>query len=440
MTQAFPAPPTLAPCTASTPPPLPQRWQAVTLLTPWESAQLLVANATCDATMDAMRVTIYGLEYGYADLLFTGGAAYLLRSASIGGPADRAYGPIATDAVVPAPGWLSAKVACQGIADVLETSSSWWTGETTCQNSYQNGPPPPTPSKISNTFNFRQDTGAPWRMVFVNPSNDYQLPVLGAYPIVHIPTFESVEQTDLHELKALIGGAIPVDGNVAVSTADDVEQLLLGSVERMTDADGAACRKSIATLIPGLSPAQGKGAAPFWPDRMFLTSFSTPTPGPAPYPTQVFYDWTIKRMLTRLWLPGGRYEDAILDESTTHLVIRNPDGSHVCVKTLPVGLVKPHWAGDDAGFCRAVVTNNPSLSPDRTTNICVLPSRPGQVFWTWYTSDDVPVMFVEVPQACDVVLLLTDYDDWDPNPGPFDPGLFVVPPDCLLAPLTPPTG
>jgi hypothetical protein len=164
---------------------------------------------------------------------------------------------------------------------------------------------------------------------------------------------------------------------------------------------------------------------------MFLTSYSTPTAGPAPFPTQVFYDWTIKRMLTRLWLPGGAFEDAILDASSTHLVVRKPDGTHICGKVLPVGLVKPDWAAQDDGRCRAVITDNPALSPGRTTNICVLPSRPGQVFWTWYTSDDAPVMFVEVPQACDVILLLTDYADWEASPGPFDPSLFVVPPDCL---------
>lgn len=441
----FPDPPSLESSSATSPPTLPTTWRAVALLTPWEDAQLQVALVDADSANGLMRVRLVGVEYGYVDLLFTGTGAYLLHTAGVGsGPVERVFGPIATTAVVPPTGWLAAKqLRCAGIGDLLGTSSAWWVGETTCQNGYVNGPPPPSPAQVGNLFNFRTDTGLPWRFVFVNPTNDYRVPVLGGYPIVHLPTFDAVPagsdpQVELARLAQAVTSALPADGSVSVDTASDLEQLLVGSAESMSDRDVQACRELVQSLIPGLSPAPADGALPYWQDRLFLTSFSSPTgqmpgaPPPVPIPTQVFYDWPKRRMLTRLWVAQDTYEDAILDPSSTHVVLRKPDGTHVCVKTLPVGLVKPRWASKDTGArCRATITDNSLLSPNGTTNICVLPSRPGQVFWTWYTSEDRPVMFVEVPQACDVMLLLTDYADWDPTPAEFDPSLFDIPADCL---------
>jgi len=420
MTTAFPAPPQLAPPPPGPPRPLPERWRAVALLTPWRSAQLVVAEVVCDSTLDAMRVRLHGLEQGRAELLFTDGAGYVVHRRAEGTSLE---GPVAVPVMVPGPDWLADHVVCQGVGDVLGIPCTWWTGSTTCRNSYQNQKTPP--STVANTFNLRADTGAPLRFVFVNPDNDYRLPVLGAYAIVHLPEFAALDHTDLQDLLDLVPKAMPPAPGLGLATADDFDRLLAAS-----DIDPADPTDGVATLLPGIGPPGDHGRLPSWPERMFLTSFSTPTAGPAPLPTQVFYDWPRRRMLTRLWTPDGGYEDAVLDSSSTHVVARHPDGSHTCVSVLPVGLVKPHWAGDDRGACRAVIKDHPVLSPGRTTYVCVLPSRPGQVFWTWYTGDDEPVMFIEVPQACDVMLLLTDYADYDPAPGPFDDALFDVPADC----------
>lgn len=447
----FPDPPKLTPSSETTPPPLPETWRAIGLLTPWEDAQLQVALVDGNSAKGTMRVRLIGLEYGYVDLLFDKTGAYLLHTELLGSDTpDRIYGPITTTSEVPTTDWLAnAKPACAGIGDLLGRSSSWWVGTTTCQNGYVNGPQPPTPAVVGNLFNFDDQTKMPWRFVFVNPTNDYLLPVLGAYPIVHFPMFEAdpadsqcqQELTRLSELATAEASLrLRTDGSVSVDTAAGLEQLLLGSVSRMSEADHQRCREIIKRFVPGLSPGPANGTLPYWEERLFLTSFSSPTgqmpgaPPPRPIPTQVFYDWPKRRMLTRLWVGPDTYEDAILDPNSTHVVLRKPDGTHTCVTKLPVGLVKPRWASQDTGaHCRAVITNNPQLSPNATINICVLPSRPGQVFWTWYTADNRPVMFIEVPQACDVMLLLTDYADRDPSPPPFDPSLFVVPPDCLDA-------
>jgi hypothetical protein len=102
--------------------------------------------------------------------------------------------------------------------------------------------------------------------------------------------------------------------------------------------------------------------------------------------------------------------------------------------TVPVGLPYPNWTEIDGGVCKGVITNNPQLSPNKTTQIFTLNSMPPRVFWIWYTTANQAIMFAEVPQACNVELILTDYFDYDPAPPPFDPALFVIPPDCLSAP------
>jgi hypothetical protein len=171
-----------------------------------------------------------------------------------------------------------------------------------------------------------------------------------------------------------------------------------------------------------------------------MTALSTPTfePHPfpnQPYPTQVYYDWANQHQLTRFFLPDGSLEDAILTNSITYMVARFPDGTHKCLGTVPVGLPYPNWPTHEGTCtCKGVITNNPQLSPDKTTQIFTKDSMPPRHFWFWYSTANEAIMFAEVPQACNVELILTDYFDFMPNPPAFDPSLFVVPPDCLSQP------
>ena len=100
MTSAFPMPPTLTPCGSTTPPNLPQKFHAVALLTPFNNSQLVVADILYDWSVQAMRITTYGLERGYADFLYTSDGYYILDSSN-GGPPKNIFGPIATTEQVP---------------------------------------------------------------------------------------------------------------------------------------------------------------------------------------------------------------------------------------------------------------------------------------------------------------------------------------------------
>ncbi|MFN2295160.1 MAG: hypothetical protein ACK2U0_12225 [Candidatus Promineifilaceae bacterium] len=449
MSYTFPKPPEVLPCASSAPPQLPAQFHAVALLTPFDDSQLVVADILYDWSVQALRITTYGLESGYADLLYTPSGYYILDSDN-GGPPSHYFGPITTDEQVPEPTWLAkAKVTCNGIQDVLNVSTEWWCGLT--EN--KNGLAPISPVqkcqfKSANWFWLRTDNKYPWRMMFINTTNDYKLPFIGCFSFVHFPAFEAVASTNLPDIvQGCAASSQKIDPKTAAKLAirepqDSYNLLNLSSQFAGTAADRPHLLDKIQELIPGLVPPDNN-PLPSWPSTLFMTALTTPTFEPhdfpnQPYPTQIYYDWPKKRQLTRFFMPDDSIEDAILTGSKSYLVIRQSDGSHKCSPPLPVGLPYPDWTTRDGGRCKGVITNNPQLSPNKTTGIYVLNSQPPRVFWIWYTTNNEAIMFAEVPQSCNVELILTDYFEYMADPPAFDPTLFDIPQDCL-EPSPPPS-
>ena len=442
MTSSFPMPPTLAPCVSKTPPNLPQAFHAIALLTPFNNSQLVVADIYYDWSLQGMRVTTYGLEGGYADFLYIQDVYFILDSEN-GGPPKNFFGPIATNERVPPPDWLvNFKVTCNGVAEVLGVNTNWWCSLTENKNGL--APVPPSkecpPFDSANWFWLRTDNQMPWRMMLINTTNEFNLPFIGWFAFAHFPTFESIPSASLNDLvQACKARSTRLDLESAaplkINTYEDVYLLVKGKPMVSGSVKQANVLATIQDLIPGLTPP-GNNALPTWPNQLFMTALTTPTfePHPfpnQPYPTQVYYDWNNQRQLTRFFLPDQSLEDVILTSSTSYLIARFPNGTYKCLGTVPVGLPYPNWPEKDGGVCKGMITNNPQLSPNRITQIFTLNSMPPRVFWIWYTTANQAIMFAEVPQACNVELILTDYSDYNPAPPPFDPSLFVVPPDCL---------
>ncbi len=442
MSSSFPSPPFITPCGSTTPPSLPPKFHAIALLTPFNDSQLVVADIYYDWSVQAMRVTTYGLERGYADFLYTPDGYYLLDSENGGAP-QQCFGPIATTEQVPAPNWLvSYQATCNGVQEVLGVNTNWWCGLT--QNTNGLAPFPPVkecpPYESANWFWLRADNQMPWRMMFINTTNDYKLPFIGRFAFVHFPTFEAVTSTDLPSImQSCIAQSDKVDPEVVASLQierpEDTYDLVSQKPFPTRDVDQANILGNIQKLIPGLTPPDNN-TLPSWPPTLFMTALTTPTFEPhsfanQPYPTQVFYDWPNQRQLTRFFLPDNSLEDVILTATTSYLIARFSDGTYKCLGIVPVGLPYTNWPTRAGGTCKGVITNNPQLSPDKTTQIFALNSEPPRFFWIWYTTANQAIMFAEVPQACNVELVLTDYFDYMPGPPSFDPSLFVVPPDCL---------
>jgi hypothetical protein len=77
-------------CTPSSPPHIPERWQAVGLMMPFEQGQVDIGKLGFDRALPAMRATVYGLESGAVDLLITADETYVLH-----GPAQAPTGCLA---------------------------------------------------------------------------------------------------------------------------------------------------------------------------------------------------------------------------------------------------------------------------------------------------------------------------------------------------------
>lgn len=413
-------------------PALPEKWHAVALLTPFGLSQLVIADIVYDWSVQAMRVTAYGLEQGYADLLYTPAGVTLLESQP-GQYPTACYGPVSSHVQVPAPDFLTGKVDSQGVQSILEVSCEWWYGKTPCTNGWQD-PSHKQPVEVLNWFWFREDNQLPWRMFFVTEDNQYNIPVIGDYAMANFPTFEVLTETNLPQIIQTCTQSNPsILSETRFAGWDHIDRLMRANPVSPSDMTQEQVQACIQELIPGLYFPTEPVDPPVWNNRQFLTSISTQTIHLPPLPTQVYYDWEKEHMLTRFFLPDNAgTDDAILTPGQTVMVQRTPDGHHKCLKKLPVGLPYPDWVQRDGGVCKGILVNNPQLSPNRVTHIFGMHSVPPRVFWIWYTPTNQPILFVEVPQLCDVMLILTDYDYYWPNPGvSFDPSLFEIPQDCL---------
>lgn len=429
----LPDPPYLQSNPCATPPVLPPYWHAVALCTPFTASQVAIAEVWCDSTAGTMRVLQCDLDGTYIDMLFAGASAYLLESQDGGAPTG-VIGPFATSCKVPDGGWFaSLGLRSPGRQTLLGVDADWWVGLTACTN--QNNPdnPPAPVAQVANWFWFRSDSGMPLQMMFVNQSNPYRLPVLGDFAKLTFSRFEQQAESPLAALLAQCRANARAPASTSSATLDN-------PTGRAALAAGAAAGGAplAARLLPGLRAGAEGDALPEWPARCYLTSFSLATydrlPN-APYPTRVYYDGAHSSMLTRFDLQDGTIEDLILDGSGTSIVRRLPDGIHACGPRLPVGTPYRDWMQRDGGVIMAAIDDHPLLCPGGTLLLINLPSVGGRVFWAWYTSEGVPVSFLEAPQCCNVQLILTEYHYFSPVNEPFDPALFVVPADCVKGAL-----
>jgi hypothetical protein len=415
---ALPSPPPIGPAPEGPPPSLPAAFSAAVLLTPFDGSQIAVAGVKYDSAKSLMLVDLWGLSTGHVQYLNIGPDTWVRTD-----PNGQWQGPSQMGWVTPGPTLLSDMGATGiGTAPILQVDCSWWASASACTNGCeQEGPD--CPKTVGSWTWWRTDTDAPWRTFFVDKGNPYKLPVIGAYAMVNWATFVAAEQPELRELaEACRSGARPPSAEL------DPEPVAL--LARAGEAE-SGMEPGPGSIIPGLHLPSQPVSLPFWPDTLLLAASTIPTAALTVSPTIVCYDWPISRMLTRLYdEQSAGYDDLVLTDSTTYDISYAADGSHHCNGTEPVGLPRPHWPECDKGQVMAVIDGGTNLSPYGTTQLIALPSDHGRTFWIWYTTpENRAVLFTEVPQLCDVGLVLIDYWGYQPNET-FDPSLFDVPSDC----------
>ena len=418
-TPGYPPTPVLGACPGGDVPQLPPQWHAIALLTPFEMGDMMVAEVLCDSAAGNMWIKLMGVSGG-SSLMFImtpEGVYFRLTGNEWIGPVDLGW-------VVPGQDWLAGRgCSCVGTQRILTQECAWWVGLSPCTNGCEQGGCPPV--DVGNWLWFRTDNGMPWRFMFINADNPYALPVLGDCAFVHFPLFEP---TDAAAVSAHVDAA-RASAKPSTLAAAEVRDLS-GMLKRAPVIDPAEHRAELQSLIPGLTPLQGTcSQLPSWPDTMYVNALTVPTAGSSVLVTEIFYDATIDRMLTRLWEPGDTRDDLILTPGQTYDVSYQGGVEKGCAKADPVGPPYQNWPVHDQCQCRAAIAHNPDFAPDDTIIIFNCPSDPPRNFWIWYTAEGRPVMFSEVPQYCDVGLILIDYYEFVPN-AQIDPDMFTLPTDC----------
>lgn len=416
-------------CSPTTHPMLPAKWQATALMQDFFRPALTFGQFVYDEDAAAFRFTLadrYGVD---SDSLVTAdGKLYVLS----GGPTPTTC-TLATSQspfTVPERDWLDSGAVCVGQAEILERDQQWWKSPS---------------GEGANWFWYNTSNALPFRSMYyaeADPTNP--VPIYEYFTFNYFPTFEEVTSTNLSEILQLCqssGGAEMAREDFA---AFSVEPLLKKSNYPNTDARLISL---IQEWIPDLSECPSPSTLPpQWPDQLQMTAFMTAVSfDPNPFPTRIFYDWTVPAQNTTLNYfpptPQDYQQVALLLGDTGYISFVEEDGTiSQCEQVLP-GPPVPNWKLVDGCECRAQIAPGTVLNPsDETSNILWCPTDLDlyQVFWTWYLSGGSPVVFMQSNSSptAGTGLNLADYYGW--APGSVAPaGTFDLPAACEGQPKQP---
>jgi hypothetical protein len=400
-------------CSPATPPELPARWRAVGLLMPFEQGQLDVGEFVYDAALPAMRATVYGLESGAVDLLITQQDTYVIHGAHGAPTYCTSLGPRLRP---PSPQWLAKESVCLGQFPVASHTVQWW-------------------KKLgfdAARYWVSTDTRLPWRSLFLRRTFDP--PIVGDYAMTYFAEFTPLPDTKLATLRDLCAkNAKPLEGKDISATPTARELMALGNEPAENER-----KERIGELIPGLTHKACAGMkTPRWPDRFITTAVVTPIQlDEYPYSTLIYYNWSEAR--TQLILPFHGYPPvlqgilSLKDRVGYRLHYSHDRKPGVCAAALP-GIVRPDWMSVASCQCKAVVDPGSPLGTHVPSQIleCPIKMQSPRIMWSWYTTQDEPIMFVEAePEGTGV--MLADYDDWIPGQSG-QPGNFDLPKECVPA-------
>jgi len=435
--------PQMEPCARRTPVPLPEKWAAITLMSPYlydgifpQGAELRVGRFSYDASVGAMRAAVYRVgTRNVVDLLITHDKTWVL-----GGSWDHPSCLADWGTNLPVPGriWQDNMAVCVGnhrTAPTIHTGpkADWWKQPSPIQERGAEG-------QAGDWFWFDHN-GYPTRTFFWGRHPGLPA-VLADYAFSNFYEFEPVDSTNLAALVAMCSAA------EGLPTFEEDRRIAYRQGEQ--DArEGHP--ESVGDLIPGLSYEACAGPEikpPSWPHELYITSFSTAAKfaTPRPISTSVYYNPAGPNLRTRLHKldadtpPTQEFSDALLLDQSSYGVdfLANPPftqldcgaGPHT---SLP-GAPHPDWGARGHCRCMAVIEDNAVLSPDRTTQVisCPLADYSGDtLFWMWYTVDDPAEPIVFLQTRADITigtgLCLADYFHWtEPSPSPIPSGIYTV--------------
>ncbi|MGY3619297.1 hypothetical protein ACVJGD_005493 [Bradyrhizobium sp. USDA 10063] len=460
--------PSMGACVNSAPQPLPERWQATTLMAPYlytgksndldnlsSRAELQVGRLVYDGENGLMRSTLRGAKLGgVIDLLISEKATYVLTG-SYENP--QCLATLAKPYKVPSRTWQDQKFkpVCVGNHAVAPTIDSgpkvdWWKQQSPVME-------PGALGEAADWFWF-DEKGYPTRTMFWY-KHDGLPAILGDYAFTNFYQFGSGNDIDVNKILATCESA-----KLPVWNDDKAHEQQTKRVTAARQEDSAG------KLIPGLSYkacSALKAKPPTWPVSFYMSSFSTAAKYSTPKPlvTSVYFKPDEPMLRTRLHEvaspapyfvsassnrngrnAGPDWSDALLirhDSYGVDFSATPPYSQKSCARgphtSLP-GSPHKNWGVAGRCQCMSVIENNPVLSPGRNTEIigCPLPlvaTKPGEqsgntMFWMWYTITDPmqPIVFLQSKPDVTIGtgLSLADYAHWQPKSVPND--IFTRPP------------
>src|SRR5215813_4756292 len=404
--------PKLEACRSASHPRLPEKWHATYLMAPFTRSQLVLGEIVVDDSISAMRVKLFGLRHGSADLFVSGDRTYALASdgsavSDCQDLGDTGWRPLDRD-------WLTPRSRCTGSAPIGETGTDWW-----------KTPIEPKPSSYWIWYETAEQT--PLRLVFPAPSD--RLAVLSRYALSHRVAFKAVAETELAALAQTCRGARPGRGGTG-------PRALLGIIEGLSQARDRADRE-IKRLMPAVASC-ASSPLPQWPETLALTGLMTPfDANENPYPTEVLYDWTLRGQRSRIYFPPASpvlAQDALLLGSRGYNVTWRRDDGPVCTPVLP-GTIRPDWPSRGSCSCEAEISGGTPLTPRGTTRIIACTLASPRAAWAWYTADGRPTTFMVTSRIGDqgaALFAVLDYWQWEP--GHQIAGTAFAKPDQCKAP------
>ena len=367
--------PTMGSCVNETPLPLPERWQATTLMSPYlysgdpnnlndlsSRAELQVGRLVYDGRNRLMRATRYGVKNGgVIDLLISDKKTWVL-SGSYEHP--RCVATLAKPYKVPGRVWQDQRFdpVCVGNHATAPTINSgpkvdWWKQKSPITS-------PGAEGQAADWYWF-DAKGHPTRTMFWYKHEGLPA-ILGDYAFTNFYEFERGNDIDLREIRSAC------EDNRGPRDEWNEEQLLDHQAKA---AQGQA--NPAGKLIPGLSYgacSRLNAQPPHWPAEIYMTSFSTAAKYSTPEPlvTSVYYQPKVPALRTRLHDDGTNgpfWSDALLidqdsygvdtSETAPYAQLSCGQGPHT---SLPGA---PHVYWGQAGYCECmgVIERNPYSAP-----------------------------------------------------------------------------
>lgn len=422
------------------PPVFPEQWTATALLTPFgglnassplsSSDELVVARISYNAATSSLRTQLYLLEsLLYYDLAFVSSGAETVWYWLVTDPASpfpepsEVFGPYPTSTQVLAPTFLGdAGFSYVGTWNVVNQPCDGYSAGGTTKG-----------TTAGTWFSFFSQTNELSRIMNVDNTNDFKIPVLGAYYLVNFATFAAAAPSiDFESIDRLADDdASSGEAPSPMLTLQDIQNTMANPP---SGASQVSCTpQDIEAVIPGISFPQSQPTPPAWTNQMqtFCYMMGQDT---YPYYCQVYYDYTVNKTQISVFVttdptlgtdPYNSRQDMVLPRGTVGPALNYEFGegtaqwAAVCYSpgggVVPMSV--PNFVEAGGGRCRAVIKNNPYFGPEDIITIwsVMLGDQSNWAdFWYWFNSEQQGVVFSLAPASS---LTMIDYQTFVQNPS-----------------------